>query len=170
MKKEMQIVGINCLVKIESYEKIPAKIDTGADSSAIWVSNLSLDEETGELSFSLFDEESPYYDGKKIKTNIYRFANVKSSMYQAELRFKVQLNVVIKGRKIRAWFNLSNRSKNKFPILIGRRTLNGSFLVDCSINNFKKLTQPEKVNPNKEEIRSIINRFNNKSNNETTKG
>jgi len=38
-------------------------------------------------------------------------------------------------------FNLSDRSQNKFPVLIGRRTLSGKFIVDVSKG---KYTDPEK--------------------------
>ena len=43
---------------------IPAKIDTGADSSSIWASGIS--EENDELRFVLFAPGAGYYTGKVI--------------------------------------------------------------------------------------------------------
>ncbi len=38
----------------------------------------------------------------------------------------------IAGRKIRVLLNLSDRSKNNYAVLIGRRTVSGKFLVDVT--------------------------------------
>jgi hypothetical protein len=35
-------------------------------------------------------------------------------------------------RKIKVLCNLSDRSQNEYPILIGRRTLSGKFIVDVT--------------------------------------
>jgi hypothetical protein len=43
--------------------------------------------------------------------------------------------VVILKRKIKAEFSLSDRSKMKFPILIGRKLLKNKFIVDVSQKN-----------------------------------
>ena len=164
--KDMKIIGINSAIKIEGYEKVPAKIDTGADSSAVWASNIEFDESKQEVSFSLFGEGSPFYDRKRLKTAEYRITKVKNSNGLSEFRFKVKLSITIKNRKINAWFNLSERSRNKFPILLGRKTLNGKFLVDCSINHFKDMTKPLKEDYKEdltiEEIKAIGDRLNKK--------
>ncbi|NBW29050.1 hypothetical protein EBR37_01550, partial [bacterium] len=41
------------------------------------------------------------------------------------------------GRKLKTKVNLSNRSLNTYPILIGRRTINGKFVVDVSKSKVK---------------------------------
>ena len=67
MKDEkLPIIGSNVLVSICGRDKVPAKIDTGADSSSIWVSHLRIDKD-GVLKFRLFGESSPFYNGKVIK-------------------------------------------------------------------------------------------------------
>ncbi len=48
------------------------------------------------------------------------------------MRYRVRLPVKLGGRKIRVLFNLSDRSRNNFKVLIGRRTVVGKFLVDVS--------------------------------------
>ena len=109
---------------------IPAKVDTGADGSAIWAS--AIREVDGELSFILFDSDSPYYSGEAIRTKDYITTLIKNSFGQREFRYKVRLTVTIAGRSIRARFTLADRSANRYPLLIGRRTLHGKYIVDVS--------------------------------------
>jgi len=130
------IIGRNTRVDfIGLATGIPAKIDTGADSSAVWASQISIDE-TGVLSFVLFGETSEFYTGKTIKTRDFDVAKVRSSSGQTQIRYRTRLVVKIKSRIIKTWFNLSDRSKNRFPVLIGRQTLNNKFLVDVSRYTF----------------------------------
>ena len=65
---------------------------------------------------------------------------------------------MIAGHKITTSFGLSDRSTHNYPILIGRRTLNGKFLVDVSLsdnlvkikkNTPAKLNEKMKKNPYK---------------------
>ncbi len=120
----------------DNIEGIPAKIDTGADSSAIWATHIV--ENDARLSFVLFDKNSPFYNGKIHTTQDYQVVSVKNSFGQAEYRYKVKLKLVLGGRVIRARFTLANRASNRFPILIGRRTLRGKFLVDVTRRPHKK--------------------------------
>ena len=56
--KEKAIIGSTEFVNFgERAQKIPAKIDTGADSSAVWASDIHIDKD-GALKFSLFGEGS----------------------------------------------------------------------------------------------------------------
>jgi glutathione synthase/RimK-type ligase-like ATP-grasp enzyme len=110
---------------------VPAKVDTGADSSAIWASDIR-ELRGGKLSFCLFDTSSPFYTGKIITVPKYSVASVKNSFGHTEFRFKVPLKVSLAGRTINVRFTLANRANNRYPILIGRRTLHGKFLVDVS--------------------------------------
>src|SRR5664279_383764 len=114
----------------EKIQAVPAKIDTGADSSAIWASDIA--EQDGKLSFALFGRKSPFYTGKVINTKDYSVVSVKNSFGQSERRYKVHIKIVLAGTPIRASFSLANRERNRYPILIGRRTLRGKFLVDVN--------------------------------------
>ena len=108
---------------------VPAKIDTGADSSAVWATKIRVDKD-GVLRFALFGEGSPYYNGKIFKRTDYMVAKVRSSSGHEQIRYRTHFTVTVKGRRIRALFNLSDRSVNLYPVLIGRRTIAGKFLVD----------------------------------------
>lgn len=127
-----RIIGTNTLIEVAEIKDVPAKIDTGADSSAIWASDIDMSKD-GVLSFKLFGKESPFYDGKTIKTKDYKVVITRSSHGDEKVFYRTHLPIKIKTRKIRALFTLADRSKNNFPILIGRRTLNNKFLVDASL-------------------------------------
>lgn len=126
------VVGPSVYISVAHREKVPAKIDTGAEASSIWASNIRV-EKDGTLKFSLFGPSSPFYNGKVIKRKDYKVMIVRSAMGQEQLRYRVHLPIKINNRNIRVLFSLSNRSRNSFPILIGRRTLQGKFVVDVAL-------------------------------------
>ena len=132
MKQPQTSIGTIEEVSLPDYgvDGVLAKIDTGADSSAVWASNIT--EKSGQLSFTLFGPTSPYYSGEKIRSSKYSLVTVKNSFGQKELRYKVDMRMRIGGRVIKARITLANRSNHRFPILIGRRTLRGKFVVDVS--------------------------------------
>lgn len=107
---------------------VPARIDTGARTSAVWASQVT--EQNGELSFVLFDKQSQHYTGEVITTTAYEQRKIVSSMGHLEQRFAVKLLVVILGRKMRVNFTLANRSTQVYPVLVGRNILRGKFVVD----------------------------------------
>jgi hypothetical protein len=124
------IIGITEHIAIgRNYVNVPAKIDTGADRSAIWASKIRVSPD-GVLSFALFGPGSPHYTGRVFKRRDFGVAKIKSSNGTTEMRYRTHLTVAIGGRTIRALFYLSDRRTQKFPVLIGRRTLRGKFVVD----------------------------------------
>lgn len=132
MPQQIKVIGRNALIDIDGYaQSVPAKVDTGADRSSIWASDVHVDEQ-GILSFVLFAPGSPHYTGKQIRKRHFHFAVVRSSNGHAQIRYRVQMPVTIMGRRIRATFYLSDRSRNQFPILLGRKTLHKKFVVDVS--------------------------------------
>ena len=145
-RKNLEIIGANTFVAIEGIENIPAKIDTGADSSSVHVDNISVSKD-GTLSFELF--------GKKIERKEFRAVVVRSSNGEEEIRFRAPLSVKIGSKKIKAFFTLANREKNDFPVLIGRKTIKNKFIVDVSEREIplkkrlrsKRLNQELQKNP-----------------------
>lgn len=109
---------------------VPAKIDTGADSSSVWASDIR--EEGGELRFRLFGHSSPFYSGEEVVTGIFKVISVKNSFGSTELRYKVPMSIRLGGKTIKAQVTLSNRANNKYPVLIGRKTLQSRFVVDVA--------------------------------------
>lgn len=133
-RKKLGIIGSTEYVNVANIKNVPAKIDTGADSSSIWASHIRVTKD-GVLHFRLFDENSPFYTGKAFKRKDYKAAVIRSSSGHEQIRYRAYLTLKLKGRRIKVLFNLSDRGKNNFPILIGRRSIASKFLVDVSRRN-----------------------------------
>lgn len=131
-------IGRKTYVDIPEYgaAHVAVKVDTGADSSSIWASDVR--EEKGKLSFVLFGVGSKYYTGRQITVDTFEQVSIKNSFGKTEYRYKVKLLTRIEGRKIRVSYTLANRAGNRYPILIGRNTLNGKFYVDVAIKSSPK--------------------------------
>jgi len=140
-----EIVGQNELVDIgKRATGVPAKIDTGAYTSAIWASNIKVSRD-GVLSFSLFGPGSEHYNGKVYKRTDFTVAETLSSSGHAEIRYRVRLPLTIAGRKIRVLFSLADRSNQRHPILIGRRTIKNRFVVDVTRKSYDYVTGTNKL-------------------------
>ena len=122
---------------------VPAKIDTGADSSSIWASNIRIGSD-GVLRFRLFGEGSPYYNGKIFKRTDFKVAQIKNSTGKSEVRYRTYFTIDLGSKKIKALFNLSDRSNNTYKVLIGRRTISRKFIVDVS-KGYEKLPKPNQT-------------------------
>jgi hypothetical protein len=130
--KQLSMIGRDAYIDVmNNIKNVPAKIDTGADGSAIWASDIHLDRQ-GRLVFKLFDKGSPFYTGKVIKRKDFSVASVKSASGDVTIKFKVPIRIKLGGRAIRVNFGLCDRSTHTYPVLIGRRTLHNKFLVDVS--------------------------------------
>lgn len=114
---------------LEHIHDVPAKVDTGADGSSVWASELNVDRHH-VLSYCLFAEGSPYYTGTRHSTDTYTVSTVRSAHGTLQVRYKIQMVVQLAGKRVRGTFTLADRSKNTYPILIGCRLLNKKFLVD----------------------------------------
>lgn len=134
--RNLPIIGRNTLITVAGIENIPAKIDTGADSSSIWASNIVVTND-GQLQFSLLGPESSLYTGERIALDEYKVRRVRNSTGHVTIRYCVKLPVIVENKRIRANFTLFDRSKNNFPVLLGRKTLKNRFLVDVSISKTK---------------------------------
>lgn len=131
MQNQLDIIGTSERVSFPKLDifGVPAKIDTGADSSAIWATNIQ-ETADGRLSFVAFGHGSHLYTGNVIETSTFRLVMVKNSFGVVEPRYKVRLLIQIGDRKIRAWFTLADRAGMRYPVLLGRRLLKGKFVVD----------------------------------------
>lgn len=118
---------------------VPAKVDTGAYGSAVHASNIKLSKDGATLKFDLFGGH-PTYDALStpIKTKQFKEVEIKNSFGALEKRFEVRLKVKIGPKVFFAYFNLADRSKMMFPILLGRKMLNNRFLVDSSHSHINR--------------------------------
>ena len=134
--KKLDVIGSTERITVAGIKNVPAKIDTGADSSSIWASHIRVTKD-GVLRFRLFGEGSPYYTGRAFERTDFNAAVVRSSSGHEQIRYRTHLRITIGDRTIKALFNLSDRSNNTFPVLIGRRTISRKFIVDVSKNHTK---------------------------------
>lgn len=114
---------------------IHAKIDTGADLSSIWATDIY--EHNGALHFKLLGPKSEHFTGEEIIVAApnYVLTRVANSFGHKELRYVIKLKTSIAGKAIKASYTLANRSTKTYSVLIGRKLLSGKFLVDVSIGH-----------------------------------
>ena len=160
-KEPLDIVGRNAYITVEGVENVPAKIDTGADSSSIWASEIEVSED-GTLRFKLFAEKSPFYTGETITCTDYKVSVIRSSNGEEQIRYRVKIPVKINGHRVLASLTLADRSRNHFPILIGRRTLAGKFLVDVTKNEVEQPPKNVKTRPLNQELNEDPYKFHQK--------
>lgn len=127
MTRKYKIIGQAELVDFPEIgaAAIPARVDTGAKTSAITV--LSARIVDNELHVDFFQSEDTQ---RTVIFKEFKRSRVASSNGHIERRFKVRMQVRVGGKKIRAWFTLTDRSTRIFPVLIGRNVLVGKFLVN----------------------------------------
>jgi hypothetical protein len=143
--KPLTTIGRAEYIRLVDYDDKPiiAKVDTGADLSSIWATNIV--EEDGILSFVLFSPSSRYYSGRIIQLRHpnYRQARISNSFGHHELRYVVKLKIYVANRIVKATFTLADRKLKTYPILLGRRLLANKFLVDVSKG--KSLAEAEDI-------------------------
>lgn len=115
----------------------PARIDTGATTSALDVENLKVFERDGKkwVSFTLknratgetYDFEKPRRKRIKVKRII-----------EDEHRPMVEMDVKMGGKTFKADFTVTERTDFEYQTLIGRNILSGRAIVDVSIENTLK--------------------------------
>lgn len=141
MSENLDILGRTaevCLPELDDRTTY-ARVDTGAKTSAIWISSAVVVD--GALNVIFYGPSSPLYSGEVRSFTEFGQAVVASSNGQAQRRYKIRLLIVVGGRKIRAWFTLADRSTQVYPILIGRNVLRFKFIVD--VTKFSKALEPQ---------------------------
>lgn len=113
---------------------IDAKIDTGAYTSSLHCHHIKPYKENEEdyVKFNLLDPSHETYNDKLFKMPVHRTKVVKSSNGETEERFVVKTKVKIFDKLLSTELSLTDRSEMRYPVLIGRKLINGRFLVDVS--------------------------------------
>ena len=128
MSKPKTIIGSEEFVSFPELgvKVIHARVDTGAATSSLGVKWIK--EEEGVVTCLLPNKQVVTFDSFKKKV-------IKSSFGHTEERYVVKILINVLGRKVRTNFTLADRSKMKFPILLGRKLLKGKFIVDIDLKN-----------------------------------
>jgi ribosomal protein S6--L-glutamate ligase len=109
---------------------VNAKVDTGALTSSLHAEGVSPFERDGQTWVS-FATHNHYGQLIACEALVIRRKRVKSSTGVARERFFIETGVVAGGGLVRrVALSLADRSEMKCPMLIGRSTLAGIFLVD----------------------------------------
>ncbi len=126
--------------------EIDAKIDTGADSSAIHCHHIEIVKKKGKkiLHFILLDPTHPHYNNRSFYFEEFKQRTIKNSFGGSERRFIIKTPVVIFGRKLITEFSLSYRGNLTFPILLGKKFLYRKFIVDVARSNISYRSKRKK--------------------------
>lgn len=132
----MQIIGRTDKADFPelSLTNINIKVDTGAFTSTIHshdIKEVIINEEK-YIIFQVLDPSHPKYKDKEYKTKHFKKKNVKSSFGRTEQRYIIKTLIILFGNEFPIELSLSERSDMKYPVLIGRKLLNGRFIVDPS--------------------------------------
>ena len=135
-KNSLQTIGRLESVDFPEWDlyDIDAKIDTGAYTSSLHCHHIkSMKKGDKEyVSFNLLDPSHETYNDKLFELPIHRKKVVKSSNGSTEERFVVKTEIQLFEQTFRAELSLTDRSEMRYPVLIGRKLINGRFLVDVS--------------------------------------
>lgn len=148
---EKKIIGRKDKVDLPEFglENVSVKIDSGAYSCSIHCEFIEEMEEVGGkvLKVVFLDEDLPKYSGEIYEFREYSKKNVKSSTGEKQERFFIKTKLILFGREFDTDFSLTRRNGLKNPILIGRKVLNGNFLVDTALINqsYKEKKAAQKV-------------------------
>lgn len=119
---------------------VPAKTDTGAYRSAVHASDIAVGAD-GVLTFRLLGNHPVCGSmSRVIEAEEYKKVTVANSFGHEEERFEVKLKVKLGPKIFHARFTLADRSKKVYPILLGRKLLNGRFLVDSDETSLDRIT------------------------------
>lgn len=110
---------------------IPAKIDTGARSSALHVEDLRTvgTRPHRRVRFHVADREG---QGRAVEAEVVDERRVASSSGHRSERLFVRTTLVVAGVAVPVELGLSSRHGMRYPMLVGRRVLARRFVVDVS--------------------------------------
>ena len=140
MKKDLTVIGRDVFVEIPMLgEKVPAKVDSGAYTSALHCSEIRKIQKGDKehLEVTILGHKKSGMEAQDVTFKEFGYTTVISSTSHRVKWPTVELDVVIEGVKLRTTFALCDRSSLKFPILLGRKVLNGNFMINTHISTIK---------------------------------
>ncbi|MCH7401016.1 ATP-dependent zinc protease [Belliella kenyensis] len=139
---EKKIIGRKEKIDLPTWglKNLSAKVDTGAYTSSIHCQYAEEREVEGVMTlfYKVLSPSHKRYKDITYSTTSYTQKKVKNSFGQAEVRYKITTKVCMFGEEFEAEFTLTDRSKMRNAILIGRKMVQGKFLVDVSAINLSQ--------------------------------
>ena len=114
--------------------EIKAKIDTGADNSALHAFNIVRFDKAGvpHVRFDLHPRQRKRTPTIPCEAEVVMERKVRNPGGRTELRPVIRTRMVVAGTELDALVNLTTRDKMTFRLLLGRRTLREGFVIDPS--------------------------------------
>jgi hypothetical protein len=129
---------------------VKAKLDTGALTSSIDARNVERFVRDGH-KWVRFDLEIDTSKGvkkiEKVERRLVRRVLVKQAAGDHDSRLSIELEVCVNGQRRTAEFSLADRKGLIYPVLLGRRFLEGALVVDPSETFLTKATCDEPILP-----------------------
>lgn len=132
--REKAIMGWLESIYLKPWNKrLTAKLDTGAKTSSLHAKKIERFSKGGEawVRFTLDDLEGDQDQAIVVERPLVRTAYIKSHQREVSKRDVVILTVCKNGKDHPVEFNLVDRSKFNYPVLLGRSFLKDVALVDA---------------------------------------
>lgn len=141
-RKELPVVGWRELVHLPELglHAVPAKIDTGARTSALHGTVLEEFERDGERYVRFAVDFARQHVRQVCEAVHVDVRGITSSNGETQRRYVIKTPLKIGGVEFRAEISLADRRDMRFPMLIGRSSLRRRFVVD---SGYSWLQTPE---------------------------
>ena len=129
--------------------RVRAKLDTGARTSTIHAEKIETFEKNGQTWVRFlfpYGRREGYPQGFVIERPMLRQSRVKKGN-GTYLRFVIELDVCISGKTQTTEVSLSDRSNFNYPMLLGRESLAGRYIIDSQHTFLGHRTCPRKLAP-----------------------
>jgi hypothetical protein len=112
--------------------EIKAKVDTGADNASLHAFDLERFEADGRsmVRFTIHPHQRKKKPSIDCEAEIVGERKVKNPGGRSEVRPVIRTTLVVAGKELEALVNLTTRDEMTFRMLLGRRTIRRSFVVD----------------------------------------
>ena len=125
--------------------KIKAKVDTGARTSALHAFDVRLEERDGKkiVRFKIHPKQRDVETVVECEAPLHDERKVRDSGGHSEMRYVIQSTITIGGVAHKAEITLTNRDSMGFRMLLGRTTMRGHYLVDSGQSYLMKKIKPK---------------------------
>jgi hypothetical protein len=132
-RRKLEVIGWKEAIDLPEWgiKSILAKSDTGARRSALDVANI-LELPRNRVQFDIVIDRRDRSRTKTVVAAIDHQTRVRSSNGQQHERYFVRTQVLVHGRLKEVEFSLVSRDSMVCRVLLGRKALEGDFLVDSS--------------------------------------
>jgi hypothetical protein len=116
---------------------VDVKVDTGAYTSAIHCHHIEAVRKDGHktIFFRLLDPSHPQYEAEIYSTSDFDERVIKNSFGKSERRYVIKTKIRLFGEDYPIDLSLSERGEMKYPVLLGRKMIQGNFVVDVAKYN-----------------------------------